>query len=115
MSRKEKPLEFHGTSRKDLISFPADIRQDAGFQLGKVQNGEDPDDWKPFHTVGSGVKEIRVEEENNTFRVIFVAKFEDAVHVLHAFQKKSRQTKKADIDIAKERYKALVRERAKRR
>ena len=69
-----------------------------------VQIGRDPDDWKPLSIVGSGAREIRVRDEAGTFRVIFVAKFEDAVYVLHAFQKKTQKISRADLELAKERY-----------
>ena len=69
-----------------------------------VQVGRNPDDWKPMSTVGSGACEIRVRDEAGAFRVIYVAKFEDAVYVLHAFQKKTRKTSRADLELARERY-----------
>jgi len=69
-----------------------------------VQVGRSPDDWKPMSTVGSGVCGIRVRDEAGAFRVIYVARFEDAVYVLHAFQKKTRKTSHADLKLARERY-----------
>ena len=70
-----------------------------------VQVGRNPDDWKPMSTVGPGACEIRARDEAGAFRVIYVAKFEDAVYVLHAFQKKAKKTSPADLKLAKERYK----------
>jgi len=70
-----------------------------------------PSDWKPMSTVGAGAGEIRIKDEAGIYRVIYVAKFEDAVYVLHAFEKKTRKTRKADIALAKARYKALALER----
>ena len=67
----DKELEFLGSSLKDLKEFPVAARQDAGYQLGKVQKGEEPDDWKPFSTVGVGVKEIRIREDKNIFRIMY--------------------------------------------
>jgi len=72
-----------------------------------VQVGREPADFKPIPTVGSGAYEIRVRDQAGAFRVIYVAKFEDAVYVLHAFQKKSRRTSKADIELATGRYKLI--------
>ena len=69
-----------------------------------VQVGRDPDDWKPMSAVGRGACEIRVRDEAGAFRVIYVAGFEDAVYVLHAFQKKARKTSRADLELARERY-----------
>lgn len=103
-----KPIHFVGPSRDDLRGFPADARETAGHQLFKVQQGKEPDDWKPMSTVGVGVNEIRVRDENGAFRVLYVAKFEEAVYVLHAFEKRSQKTSKGDIDLAKTRYAGLL-------
>ena len=69
-----------------------------------VQVGRDPGDWKPMSTVGAGACEIRVRDDTGAFRVIYVARFEDAVYVLHAFQKKSRKTSRSDLYLARKRY-----------
>jgi phage-related protein len=95
---------------EDLSRFPAAARRKAGFQLFLVQEGEDPGDWKPMNGIGPGVKEIRIREKDGAFRVIYVASFQDAVYVLHCFQKKTQKTSAGDIDLAKRRYKELARE-----
>jgi phage-related protein len=107
----EKEVRWIGSSYEDLLAFPADARREAGFQLGKVQAGLDPDDWKPFDDVGSGAKEIRIRDRMGIFRVMYVAKFEEAVYVLHCFQKKTEATSKSDKDIAATRYRAVAAER----
>ena len=84
-----KPVHFVGSSREDLRGLLDDARETAGHQLFKVQQGKAPDDWKPIPTVGAGVNEIRVSEESGTYRVLYVAKFEEAVYVLHVFEKRS--------------------------
>jgi len=89
--------------------LPDKARQDAGFQLDKVQRGEEPDDSKPMPSIGAGVKEIRIRDEAGTFRVIYLAKLADAVYVLHCFQKKARETSQKDIKLARKRYKELMR------
>lgn len=105
---KAKPITFIGTSLDDLRDFPQGARREAGLQLDKVQNGEDPDDWKSMSvTVGNGAFEIRVRDEAGIFRVIYVAKFKEAVYVLHAFQKKTPRTAQKDLDLAKARYTEL--------
>lgn len=106
---EEKEVLWIGSSYDDLLAFPEDARRQAGFQLGKVQAGLDPDDWKPFNDVGAGTKEIRIRENDGTFRIMYVAKFEEAVYVLHCFQKKSQTTSKRDKDIARARYRAITR------
>ena len=106
-----KPLRFLGDALRRLREFPAGVRQDAGFQLDKVQRGEQPADYKPMLSVGRGVEEIRVRDESGAYRVIYIARFEEAVFVLHAFQKKTQATAKRDIDLARERFDQLVRDR----
>ena len=104
-----KQIEFIGNSLDALRSFPLEARQDTGYQLDKVQRGLEPDSWKPMNTIGSGVKEIRVTDEQGQFRVIYIAKLIDAIYVLHCFKKKTQKTSLADIDLARSRYKELVR------
>ena len=104
----EKEIYWLGSSYKDLLSFPVEAKQDAGYQLHRIQNGLNPEDWKPFTAVGSGVKEIRINNEGNAFRVMYVAKFEEKIYVLHSFQKKSQKTRPIDIQIAKTRYNAIA-------
>lgn len=83
-----KPATFVGSSLDDLRDFPRGARRATGFQLDKVQNGEEADDWKPMPAVGNGVHVIRVRDESGAFRLMYVAKFPEAVYVLHAFQNK---------------------------
>ena len=106
----EKPIYWMGTSLKDLMAFPDTVKKEAGYQLHRVQNGLNPENWKPFQTVGVGTKEIRISEDGNAFRVLFVAKFADKIFVLHSFQKKSQKTSSQDIRIAKARYSAILSE-----
>lgn len=103
-----KPIIWVGTSKDDVRAFPDDARRSAGFQLDKVQHGEDPDDWKPMNAIGVGVREIRIRDDNGAFRIIYVAKFADAVYVLHAFQKKTQKTRASDIEFAKQRLKLIA-------
>lgn len=105
-----KPVEFVGSSLDDLRAFPLTARREAGYQLDQVQNGHEPDDWKPMNTVGKGVKEIRIRDAAGAFRIIYVAKFADAVYVLHCFQKKTEKTSKADVELAAKRYRDLLKE-----
>jgi phage-related protein len=102
-----RPAHFVGTARQDLVAFPEAARRRAGYQLFMVQVGREPADFKPLPRVGPGAFEIRVRDDAGAFRVIYVAKFEDAVYVLHAFQKKTRRTSQADIELAAARYKSI--------
>lgn len=105
-----KPVEFRGSALDDLRAFPLSARREAGHQIDQVQNGQEPDDWKPMNTVGLGVKEIRIRDASGAFRVVYVAKFAHAVYVLHCFQKKTEKTRKTDLDLATQRYRDLLKE-----
>lgn len=106
-----KKLAFLDTSLDDLRAFPESSRQEIGYQLDRIQQGLNPYDWKPFSIIGPGVREIRTRDADGIYRVMYVAKFEEAVYVLHCFQKKTQTTSQSDIDLAKRRYKELVQER----
>jgi phage-related protein len=98
-----KPVTFHGDSLDRLRDFPNDAGREAGHELYQVQKGLDPSDWKPMPTIGTGVREIRIQDANGASRVIYIAILADAIHVLHAFQKKSQKTTQRDLRLAAER------------
>ena len=102
-----KPVRFVGAALADLKDFPKNAMQDVGLQLDKISKGQDPDDFKAIPRVGRGAMELRVWDEEGTFRILYVAKFEDAVYVLHCFKKTTQKIPDADIDIAKNRYKSI--------
>jgi phage-related protein len=102
-----KPLVFLGSSQDDLRAMPADVRHALGVELMQVQCGGEPTDFKSISSVGAGAYELRVRDASGAFRVIYAAKFADAVYVLHAFQKKTRKTTKANLDLAAKRYKQI--------
>ncbi len=110
MKKIPKHLNWLGDSLDQVKTFSYEAKRSAGHQLGLVQSGLDPEDWKPMETVGSGVKEIRIRFEKS-YRVLYVAKFSEAVYVLHAFVKKTQKTSKKDIDLGADRYKALIKSR----
>lgn len=110
----DRKLSWVASSLSDVRDFPADARRAAGYQLRRVQMGLVPTDWKPMKTVGSGVTEIRIRGRLE-HRIIYVAKFEEAVYVLHAFEKKSLRTRKTDLDLARSRLKAVEAWRRSRR
>ena len=112
----EKPIDWRGSSLRDIKDddiFTPNARKEAGHQLSRVQAGLEPDDWKPFDVVGAGTKEIRIKLPDGAFRVMYVAKFPEAVYVLHCFKKKTQKTSPQDKDLAKQRYKAVIQERSK--
>lgn len=104
-----QPIRFLGDALKRLREFPGAARHDAGYQLDKVQRGQQPDNLKPMPMVGKGVEEIRIWDDCGTWRVIYTAHLVDTVYVLHAFGKKTQTTPKHEIDMAKERL-AMVNE-----
>ncbi len=105
-----KPVTWLGDSRRTVREFPDAARQQTGVELFAVQLSENPSDWKPLSTVGAGVNEIRIHA-GSEYRVIYIAKFPEAVYVLHAFEKKTRQTPKQDIELAARRYRELLNRR----
>ena len=108
-----KPVEFRGTALDDLRGFPQSAMRDAGYQLDRVQQGLPPDDAKALPSVGAGVVELRIWDEAGTFRVMYIAKLEDAVYVLHCFQKKTQKTAARDVELARRRLKDLLKEIAR--
>jgi phage-related protein len=108
-----KPLVWIGDSLECVRTFDATARQRIGFELWEIQQGKLPSDWKPVTPVGAGVRELRVRS-NRAYRVIYVATLLEAVYILHAFEKQSRKAPRADVELARARFKAMVRERGGR-
>jgi phage-related protein len=108
-----KPVVWLGDSLQRVREFSADARRVAGHQLEIVQAGREPADWKTMPSVGIGASELRVRT-GDAYRVIYVAKFSEAIYVLHAFQKRTRKTARADIELARRRYRMLIAERRER-
>ncbi len=102
----EKPIYWVGRAKKHLGDFPIEARREAGYQLRRVQDGLEPEDWKPMSSVGLGVIEIRIHRPNE-YRVMYVARFSNAIYVLTAFEKKTQQTPDNWLDIARRAYAAL--------
>lgn len=105
-----KALVWLGSCRAAVRRFPGNARQRAGYELYLVQSGLQPTDCKPMTSIGPGIQEIRVHTELE-HRVFYVAKFEEAIYVLHAFEKKSRKTTPHDLELAKSRLSELLRVR----
>ena len=103
-------LAWLGDSQDVLRRFPKDVRKDLGYALRQVQLGQMPSDSKPMKTVGPGVYELRDQDERAWYRVFYLKKIADIVYVLHCFEKRTAQTEKKDIDLAKERLKRLLEE-----
>jgi phage-related protein len=115
MSENRKQLEWIGPARRELQAFPPLARREAGVNLDLVQQGLAPEDWKPMRIVGPGACELRIRSFDGgttQHRVIYVAKFQEAVYVLHAFDKKTEQTPQHNIRVAAARYQQMVSMRA---
>ena len=112
----DKRIVWKGSSLTDLKDpkiFTASARDEMGTQLREVQRGLDPQHWKPFAEVGAGTREIIVDEPDGWYRALYVAKFSEAVYVLHCFKKKTNATTKHDKNVAKQRYQDVLFERSK--
>ena len=108
---QEKLLYWCGSSYKDYLDFPREVQKIGGYELHRVQHGLDPLKAKPLLSIGAGVYEIRIAESTDAYRVFYVAKFEEAVYVLHAFKKKSTRGKaipRQDVAVTRQRYKEVV-------
>lgn len=108
-SPPEKPLHWVGSSKKDLLTFPEKVVDDFGYALGVVQHGGVPPSAKPWKGEGAGVLELREDFRSDTWRVVYTVRFEEAIYVLHCFQKKSpsgMRTAKTDVDLIHERLNA---------
>src|SRR5689334_21585366 len=105
-----KALFWLGSSRSDIGNFPDDARRRAGFELYLVRCGMEPSDWKPMPSVGAGVQEIRIHT-GREHRVFYVAKFEESIYILHAFEKMTRKTPKADLELVRARLQELLKRR----
>jgi len=103
-----KEIIFVNKSLESIKSFSIGAKRDTGHQLDRVQRGLEPNNWKPMTSIGTGAQEIRIKESDGIYRVIYVAKFKEAIYVLHAFNKKTQKTNKRDIDVAKEAYKQVL-------
>lgn len=106
----DKPIVWIGSSRDDIREFPLEARRKAGLELRAVQRGQEPTDFKPIPSVGPGVYEIRIHA-HDAYRVFYIAKFEEAIYVLHAFQKKTQKTAKRDLEIGRQRYRTVQHKR----
>jgi phage-related protein len=106
MEIRLKPITWVGTARTDLHHFPKAARSRAGNEIYRLQTGSEPRHWRPMSSVGSGVCEIKIRE-NGEFRIIYLVPGSSGPVILHCFAKKTRQTSKADIKLARQRLKAL--------
>ena len=111
MSEKRRPLFWEGSSKKDFKGFPVPVQKDMGVALFIAQLGRTAGSTKPWKGLGSGVYELVEDHRGDTFRAVYAVQVADVVHVLHAFQKKSKSgiaTPQLDVDLIEKRLKAVL-------
>lgn len=107
-SKGEKPLSWVGSSKRDLLAFPAEVRRDLGYALGLAQLGGKHPSAKTWSGQGPGVFELVEDHDGDTYRAVYTVRFAEVVYVLHAFQKKSPnriRTARLDIEMVERRLK----------
>nr|WP_205957885.1 type II toxin-antitoxin system RelE/ParE family toxin [Paracoccus salipaludis] len=107
VSLGEKPLHWVGSSKRDFLAFPAPVQSDMGYALGLAQLGGKHPRAKPWKGEGPGVFEIVENHDGDAYRAVYTVRFESAVYVLHAFQKKSPsgiRTATSDVELVRERF-----------
>ena len=111
MTEKRRPLFWEGSAKKDFKEFPIPVQKDMGVALFIVQLGRTPGSAKPWKGLGSGVYELVEDHRGDTFRAVYTVRVGDAIHVLHAFQKKSKSgisTPQSDVDLIEKRLKTVL-------
>jgi len=109
----EKPLHWVGSARRDFLSFPAPVKDAWGTPSASLNSAEPAPTAKPWKGLGSGVLEIVESHDGNAYRAVYTVRFEKALYVLHAFQKKSPsgiRTAKRDVDLVEQRLKQAQRD-----
>ena len=100
-------IAWEGDSKEVISSFPDEAKQNLGFQLRLLQQGLQPTDYRAMRTVGPGVFELRDQDDRAWYRVIYLSRIRNVVHVLHCFEKRSRETPAKEINTARQRLKAV--------
>jgi len=104
---KEAVIAWEGDSLGVMRRFPDEVKQNLGHQLRLLQRGERPTDYRPVATIGPGVFELRDQDERAWYRVIYLSRVRDVIHILHCFEKKSREIPRKDVQLAQQRLKAV--------
>lgn len=101
-------VAWEGDSLEVLRSFPSTVRGYLGADLRRLQLGEEPLDSRPMKSVGKRVYELRQQDRRGWYRLIYLAKIEDTIYVLHCFEKHSRKTPRRDLELSKMRLKSVM-------
>ena len=100
-------IAWEGDSKEVISSFPDSVRGNLGFYLRSLQEGHQPNNYRPMRSVGPGVFELRDQDESTWYRVIYLSRVQDVIHVLHCFEKRSRETPMKEIHTARRRLKEV--------
>lgn len=106
-SPKDAVIAWEGDSRDVISSFPDEAKHNLGFDLRLLQQGQQPTDYRAMSSIGPGVFELRDQDERAWYRVIYLSRIRDVIHVVHCFEKRSRQTPLKEINVARQRLKAV--------
>jgi phage-related protein/predicted XRE-type DNA-binding protein len=106
-TRHEAAIAWEGDSREVIRSFPEEIRAELGIELQLLQWGDEPRSYRPMPSIGSGVYELRQQDERSWYRIVYLARIDDVIHVLHCFEKKSAKTPRSDVRLARARLKMV--------
>ncbi len=107
IAAKDATIAWEGDSREVISSFPDEAKHNLGFDLRLLQRGQQPRDFRAMSSVGAGVFELRDQDERAWYRVIYLSRVRDVIHVLHCFEKRSRQTPRKEINVARQRLKMV--------
>lgn len=102
---KYATVVWEGNSREILQSFPEGARENLGFDLWRLQQGERPGDYRPVPSIGVGVFELRDQDERAWYRIVYLSRTSDVIYVLHCFEKKGREILRREFEVAKQRLK----------
>jgi phage-related protein len=104
---KDAVIAWEGDSKEVISSFPDEAKQNLGFQLRLLQHGQQPTDYRAMNSIGSGVFELRDQDQRAWYRVIYLSRVRSVIHILHCFEKRSRETPSKEINTARQRLKAV--------
>jgi phage-related protein len=109
-SPKPADIAWEGDSKEILSDFPSEVKAAFGFSLRQVQNGGRPRcDHRPMSSIGKGVWELKEGDERTWYRMMYLTRIGDMIHVLHCFEKDSRKTDRRDKELAAARLQTVLR------
>jgi len=100
-------IAWEGDSREALQSFPKEVQHNFGFELWQLQQGDKPRDYRSLPSIGTGVYELRDQDERAWYRIVYLSRINDVIYVLHCFEKKSKEMPRRDFEKARQRLKAV--------